>query len=82
MAKRKTKRRAPVRRRKVGATSTNTVLLIGAGLLAVYLISKPKPIVTPSLTALPPGYLPVGVNPVNTAITSGASVLNNLFNNL
>jgi len=69
------------RRRKVGAVSTNTLILIGGGLLGLYLISKPK-VATPPVLTYPPGYIPASANPTNTAITAGASVLNNLFNNV
>ncbi len=82
MAKRKKRRAAPRSRRRVGATSTETLLYVGLGLAAVYLLTRPKT-VTPPLVTYPAGYLPASTNtPLNTAITTGGSVLNNLINNL
>lgn len=80
-------------RGKVMGISTNTLLLIGAGAVAVYLITKPKttfptsPYPTP-YPGYPPGVYPPGYIPPNTSNTTTAiagdiaSILGSLFNNI
>lgn len=80
---RKTKRRAPVRRRKVSGISGTTIALIGGALVIGYLVTRPKTTALPPSYSYPPGYIPVAAqNPTSTAISAGAGVLNNLFNNI
>lgn len=71
------------RKKMNGALDTSTVLLIGAGVLVIYLMNrKPTPTLPPPY--LPGGSVPVssGASPTNTAITSGASIINNLINQI
>lgn len=75
-------------RKKVGKLGTTEILLIAGGAAVVlYLVMKPKT-VTP-LNLPPPGYNPAAAaqaqaaaSTTNTAITQGASVITDLFNNI
>lgn len=72
----------------MGKISTETMLLIGGGALLAYFILKPKTTtILPSGTILPGTVAPSGptaaqASEVNTAITQGASTIQDLFNNL
>lgn len=75
--------------RKMGATNTNTLLLVGGGILLVYLFTRPKapvypvpPGVAPGSPYYPPPAAPAGPNPTNTAITAGADIINNLITSI
>lgn len=72
------------RRKKMGATDTETILLVGGGLLLVFLMMKPKTPTYPPVVTAPGGALPQpqGTSSTNTAITAGASVVNNLINQI
>lgn len=75
-------------RKKVGKLGTTEILLIAGGAAVVlYLVMKPKT-VTPT-TLLPSTYNPAAAaqaqaaaSTTNTAITQGASVITDLFNNI
>ncbi len=86
MATRKKRRKAPARRRarrKVGAINGSTIALVGGGLVLAYLVTRPKTPAIPPPYTVPPSYIPAGaLNNTGVAINAGASVLNNLFNNL
>lgn len=61
-----------------GAIDTNTLLLIGAGVAAVYFLTKPK--VTTPVVTYPPGYAPTSTsNPTSTIANDATSVLNNIL---
>lgn len=65
----------------MGKINTNTLLLIGAGLAAVYIFTRPK--TTPPVYPPYPGYpgaLPASGNPTATIANDATSVLNNLLN--
>lgn len=59
------------RKRKVGMKTTDLVLLGGAGLLAVYLLTKPKTATTTWQTG--PGGTLVPYNPVSQPVNPGNS---------
>lgn len=65
--------------KKVGAIDTTTILLVGGGLLAAYLLMRPRVQPTPIIT-LPAGS--TGTSTTNTAITAGASVIDSFLNYL
>lgn len=78
------------RHRKMGAISTQTILLIAGGAAAVYFLTRPK-----TTAVLPPGTMYPGMVPassaasaqaqaseVNTAITAGSSALQDMINTI
>ncbi len=72
------------RRKKMGAADTETILLVGGGLLLVFLMMKKPTTTLPALPLTPggAGAQPQGASSTNTAITAGASVVNNLINQI
>lgn len=76
-------------RKKVGKLGTTEILLIAGGAAVVlYLVMKPKTITAPT-NLLPSTYNPAAAaqaqaaaSTTNTAITQGASVITDLFNNI
>ena len=82
------KKLASMARKKMSGTDTETVLLVGGGLLFLFLMMR-----KPTTPYYPPGTYPPGTYPpgtilppgntsTNTAISAGASVVNNLINQI
>lgn len=72
----------------MGAIGTTELLLIGGGVLAVYLLTRPKTTTMPTVITIPQGgatsaaALQAQTQQTTAEVNAGASVLNNLFSSL